>query len=151
MADKTITLIGLKLQNKTTNENGQAMADCGNHWQKFEQGEVFNKIPTKTDFVIYAVYYDYEGDHTKPYSYFIGCPVAEGTVTPEGMDSLEIPVQKYDHIVAKGKMPDCVADVWRNIWNSERNRAYGFDFEIYSEKSSDWNNAEVDIYLSIKQ
>jgi predicted transcriptional regulator YdeE len=151
MSGETITLIGLKLKDKTTNENAQAMVDCGNHWQKFEQEEVFNKIPGKSSQNIYAVYYDYEGDHTKPYSYFIGCAVTEATPTPEGMDRLTIPKQTYEHIIAKGAMPACVADAWRNIWNSERNRAYGYDFEIYSEKSSDWSNAEVDIYLSVKK
>src|SRR5690349_14738453 len=29
-------LMGLKLNNKTTNENGQSGIDCGNLWQKFE-------------------------------------------------------------------------------------------------------------------
>jgi predicted transcriptional regulator YdeE len=151
MSEEIVTLIGLKLKDKTTNENAQAMIDCGNHWQKFEQEGILNKIPGKSSANIYAVYYEYESDHTKPYSYFIGCPVAKDTPVPEGMDRLIIPKQKYDHIIAKGKMPDCVADAWRNVWQSDRNRAYDFDFEIYSEKSSDWSNAEVDIYLSIKE
>jgi predicted transcriptional regulator YdeE len=149
MTRPPVTLIGLKLPKKTTNENGQAMSDCGNHWQKFEQEGIFDKIPNKTDFVVYAVYFDYEGDHTKPYSYFVGSPVATGTAVPEGLDTLEVPAQDYEHIIAMGKMPDCVAEAWMQIWKGSHNRAYGYDFEIYSEKSSDWNNAEVDIYLSI--
>lgn len=145
-----VTLIGLKLPYKTTNENEQAMADCGSLWQKFEQEGIFDKVPGKTAPVIYAVYHDYESDHTGPYSYFIGCPVAPGTEAPEGLHTLEIPAQQYTHIVANGKMPGCVADAWREIWKGGHNRAYRFDYEVYGEKSSDWNNAEVDIYLSVK-
>lgn len=150
MTPQSTTLIGIKLPHKTSNVNEQAMADCGSLWQKFEQEGIFNKIPAKTAFEIYAVYYDYDGDHTQPYSYFIGCPVAQGTEVPEGLETLEIPVQNYTHIVARGKMPSCVADAWREIWQADHNRAYGFDFEVYGEKAADWSNAEVDIYLSVR-
>jgi len=68
-------LIGLKLNNKTTNESGRSGIDCGNLWQKFETENFVEKIPGRLSDEIYAVYYDYEGDHTKPFSYFIGCKV----------------------------------------------------------------------------
>ena len=150
MTPQPTTLIGIALPHKTSNVNEQAMADCGQLWQRFEQEGIFNTIPGKTAFEIYAVYHDYDGDHTQPYAYFIGCPVAEGTEVPEGLQKLEIPAQEYTHIVAKGKMPTCVADAWRDIWQADHNRAYGFDFEIYGAKAADWNDAEVDIYLSVK-
>jgi predicted transcriptional regulator YdeE len=99
----------------------------------------------------YAVYYDYDGDYTKPYAYFIGCPVADDAEVPVGMETITIPEQTYEVITAKGQMPNCIANAWREIWkNNNDNRAYGYDFEVYSEKSADWNNAEVDIFLSKK-
>jgi predicted transcriptional regulator YdeE len=45
-------------------------------------------------------------------------------------------------------MPDCVANAWKEIWQSKLSRAYEKDFEIYDEKSQDWNNAEVSIFIS---
>lgn len=144
------TLIGIALPYKTSNENEKAMADCGSLWQRFEQEGIFNKIPNKNAFEVYAVYHDYDGDHTQPYAYFIGCPVAEGTKVPEGLQQLEIPAQNYTHIVARGPMPQCVANAWRGIWKADHNRAYGFDFEVYGEKAANWSDAEVDIYLSVK-
>jgi predicted transcriptional regulator YdeE len=36
-------LVGLKLDKKTTNENGQSNFDCGNLWQKFETGILLNE------------------------------------------------------------------------------------------------------------
>ena len=93
--------------------------------------------------------HDYESDHTGPYSYFIGCKVYDNTVAPEGMDSLVISNAAYVTIIAKGKMPDCVANAWREIWASNLERTYVADFEIYNERSKDWNAAEVGIYVGV--
>lgn len=140
-----IKLIGLSLGGKTTNENGQSAIDCGSHWQKFEAGKYAERIPNKINDEIFAVYHDYESDHTGPYSYFIGCKVDDNTVAPEGMDSLA----EYAKIIAKGIMPDCVAIAWKDIWASTLERAYRADFEIYDERSKDWNAAEVEIYVGV--
>lgn len=145
-----IKLIGLSLKSKTTNLNGQSNIDCGNLWQKFEKENYAIKIPNKLSNEILAVYYQYEGDHTQPFSYFIGCKVPTNTNVPQGLDSLIIPQGTYQKISAKGEMPNCVANTWKEIWNSDIRRTYKFDFEVYDERSKDWNNAEVDFFLSIK-
>ena len=123
-----IKLIGLFLGRKTTNENRQSAIDCGSHWQKFEAGKYAERIPNKINDEIFAVYQDYESDHTGPYSYFIGCIVDDNTVVP-----------------AKGIMPDCVANAWRDIWAGNLERTYRADFEIFDERSKDWSGAEVGI------
>ena len=141
-------LIGLKLDKKTTNEGGQSSIDCGNLWQKFETQNFEGRILDKLSNEIYAVYFDYEGDYTKPFSYFIGCKVKIGTDAPQGMDNLIIPAGSFTKVIAKGKMPDCVANSWKDIWSSKTDRAYKYDFEIYDERSKDWSNAEVEIFVS---
>jgi predicted transcriptional regulator YdeE len=35
-----------------------------------------------------------------------------------------------------------------NLWQKFKKRGYRFDFEIYDERSHNWNDAEIDIYLS---
>lgn len=145
-----IHLIGLALPSKTTNENDQSMKDGGELWTRFEKEEIASKIPNKLSDEIIAVYFDYEGDHTQPFSYFIGCKVEEGTHVPDDMDSLTIPAGKYQKITAKGEMPDCMIQTWRTIWKSDIPRTYNVDFEVYDERSEDWSDAEVDIYLSVK-
>ncbi|MGC1631937.1 MAG: GyrI-like domain-containing protein [Gelidibacter sp.] len=141
-------LIGLKLDHKTTNEDGQSSIDCGNLWQKFEIENFAERIPDKLTNEIYAVYYDYEGDFTKPFSYFIGCKVKSDTSVPQGLDHLVIPAGSFTKVLSKGIMPDCVANSWKDIWNSDMDRAYKYDFEIYNERSKDWSNAEVEIFVS---
>ncbi|HET6528078.1 MAG TPA: GyrI-like domain-containing protein [Balneolaceae bacterium] len=143
-------LIGLALKGKTTNKNGQSSIDCGKLWQQFEAENIAGKIPDKLSDEIFAVYHNYEGDFTQPFSYFIGCKVAPNTKIPEGLNDLTISKGIFSKRTAKGKMPDCVADTWKEIWNSGLQRAYQRDFEIYDERSKDWNDAEVDIYVSVK-
>ncbi len=142
-------LVGLKLEGKTTNENNQSNKDCGNLWQKFEKDKIFELIPNKLSNEIYAVYFDYEKDETKPFSYFIGCKIDENAYVPENLTSLDIPSQNYIKVRAKGMMPHCITEAWQKIWSSEIERKFGFDFEVYDERSNDWNNAEVDIYVSV--
>ena len=144
-----INLIGISLGTKTTNENGQSAIDCGSLWQKFEAGDYANQIPGKLSNEIFAVYHEYEGDYTKPFSYFIGCKVKPDAEAPAGMENLLIPGGIYQKITAKGKMPDCIANAWKEIWSSDISRAYQADFEVYDERSKDWSNAEVDIFISV--
>lgn len=145
----TIYLTGIALPNKTTNANGQAMQDCGQLWQEFEKGGWFAKVPNRINNKVYAVYHNYDGDHTQPYAYFIGCSVAPESVVPEGMESVVIPAGNFVKFTAKGKMPDCIGSEWQKIWKSDVVRAYKADFEVYDERSHDWENAEVDIFIGV--
>lgn len=95
------TLTGLALKTKTWNAEGQSAIDCGSLWQQFAEGKYVDKIPGKLDDEIIAVYHNYEGDHTKPYSYFIGCRVMPGSAVPEGMDSLAIGKATYRNLLLK--------------------------------------------------
>lgn len=147
---ESINLIGIALPSKTTNENNQSMKDGGELWTRFEKEEIASKIPNKLSDEVIAVYYDYEGDHTQPFSYFIGCKVEEGTEIPDDLESLEIPADTYQKVTVKGEMPNCIANAWREIWDSEIPRAYNADFEVYDERSQNWSDAEMDIYLSVK-
>jgi len=149
MEKEKFRLIGLKLPHKTTNENNQSGKDCGELWQKFERDKIFDLIPNKLSNEIYAVYYDYESDENGVFSYFIGCKVSENAAIPENLKAIEIPSQNYEIVMAKGVMTGCITEAWQKIWNSEIPRKFGFDFEVYDERSRDWNDAELDIYVSI--
>jgi predicted transcriptional regulator YdeE len=146
-----INLVGLSLKPKTVNANGQSAIDCGNLWQEFEKKNYAASIRNKLSDEVFGVYYLYEGDHTKPFSYFVGCKVTPGTEAPAGLENLVIPAGTYHKVTAKGQMPACMVNAWKEIWSSNVPRTYEVDFEVYDERSKDWNNAEVDIYLSIEQ
>lgn len=148
---KGFVLAGLNLGHTTENSEGQSNKDCGNLWQRFESEGVASQIPDKIDSSIFAVYYNYEGDYTKPFSYFIGCKIDPDTIVPETMSRLEIPPQTYLKCEAKGQMPDCISNLWKEIWSSSIPRLYGFDLEIYDDRSHNWEDAVVEVYLSVKE
>src|SRR4029078_11678261 len=96
-----VRLIGLSLKTKTTNENAQSAIDCGNLWQEFDKGNYAYRIPGRLSDEVLAVYYNYEGDYTKPFSYFIGCKVNMDAEVPAGLQSLVIPKGTYQKIIAR--------------------------------------------------
>lgn len=145
-----ITLIGISLPYKTTNENFQSAKDIGELWNTFWQENIIAQIPKRLSEEIYAVYHQYEGDHTKPYSFFIGCEAAADVETLEGLQKLQIPSGEYRKFTAKGKMPDCIMNAWSDIWKSDIPRAYNVDYEVYDQRALDMNNAEVDIFISVE-
>ena len=145
---KSFKLVGIKLNNKTTNLNGQSNKDCGALWKKFEEEKIFERISDKLENNCYAVYYDYGGNEQDNFAYFIGCKVPMTTKTPEGLCELIVPKGSYQKQTAKGQLPQCIAEAWQNIWKSSIERNFNYDFEVYDERSHNWENGEVDIYLS---
>ena len=142
-------LIGLKLEGKTTNENNQSNKVCGLLWQQFESGNFREIIPGKLSDDIYAVYFDYEHQDKAVFFYFIGCRAEDTATAPAGLQALQIPGQHYEKYTAKGVMTGCITDQWMAIRESGIRRLFGFDFELYDQKSRDWSNAEVDICVSV--
>ncbi|MPT33723.1 MAG: AraC family transcriptional regulator [Flavobacterium sp.] len=145
---ESFSVIGISV--RTTNENQQAMTDIGALWQQFISENLLEKIPNKIDTTIYCIYTDYEKDHTKPYTTILGCRVSDTSFIPEGMVTKTFVSGTYEKIIVKGNIfKGALAEAWFDIWNSDRNRAYTADFEVYSEKASDPENAEVDIYIAL--
>ncbi len=142
-------IIGISL--RTTNENNQAAKDIPQLWQKFYTENIIEKIPNKIDSNVYCIYTDYEKDFTKPYTVIIGCKVESLILIPEGMQGNTFSGGKYTKFTtAKGKLSEVVISKWIEIWNIDLQRSYTADFEIYSEKSLNPENAEVDIFVAVE-
>lgn len=142
-------VIGISV--KTTNEGGQAAKDIPHLWDRFMSEDIVSKIPNKASLDVYGIYTEYEGDFTQPYTTMIGCRVTSLDNIPDGLIGLTIEAANYEKVTAKGKLSDdIVFNKWNEIWQSNMDRAYLADFEIYGEKSIDVDNAEVDIFISVK-
>ncbi|MES2515209.1 MAG: GyrI-like domain-containing protein [Bacteroidota bacterium] len=144
-------IIGISV--RTTNENGQAIKDIPFLWNKFFTENISEKITHKLSDDLYCVYTHYEKDHTKPYTTILGYKVKTDEVLPEGLVEKTIEPADYKIFSAKGKLAEpFVYNEWTKIWNlnSEMNRSFTSDFEIYGAKAQDPENAEVDIYIAMK-
>ena len=146
---KAFSVIGISV--RTTNENQQAAIDIPALWQKFMLEEAIQKIPNKVDDTLYCIYTDYEKDHTKPYTTILGCKVANLDSIPEGMVGKTFNDGLYIKRTPKGNITDgLIYKEWIQIWNSDLDRAFTADFEVYGEKAQDIENAEVDIFVAIQ-
>ena len=146
---KTFKVIGISV--RTTNENGQSAKDIGKLWNKFMAEGILDKIPNKIDNTIYSIYTEYESDHTKPYTTILGCKVENIDEIPNGMVALTIKGGNYAKFISKGDLTKgAVYKEWTKIWNTDLNRKYTTDFEVYGEKAQNPTNAEVEIFVALK-
>ena len=143
------SVIGLSV--RTTNENGQAGQDIPALWNKFMTEGIIEQIPNKIDNSIYCIYTEYEKDHTKPYTTILGCKVESLDTIPNGMTGKTIEEATYTKYIAKGNiLQGMVFNEWTKIWNSDLDRTFTADFEVYDEKAQNPENAEVDIFIAVK-
>jgi len=144
------SVIGIAV--RTTNENGQAGQDIPTLWNQFMREGILAKIPNKLDQSIYCIYTEYEKDHTKPYTTILGCKVAHLESIPEGMVGKTFEEAGYSKHTAKGNMLEgSVYKEWHNIWNAPLNRTFTADFEVYGEKAQNPTDAEVEIFVAVRQ
>lgn len=135
---------------RTTNQNSQAMHDIGALWSKIFERNLLEKIPNKSGSEIIALYYDYAGDHTQPYTCVIGMPVSTLENLPLDLTGVVVPTQTYSIFTAQGEMPDALIETWQAIWQQPLQRNYRFDFEVYDEKSFG-STPEVKIWIGLDE
>lgn len=139
-----IKVVGIKA--RTSNE--KAEKDIEELWERFYSENIIQKISDKLDNEIISIYTEYEGDHTKPYSVIIGCKVKSFNEIDEHFTSKVIPSGKYAVINVEGELPKSVVNAWQQIWNSDLQRKYGSDFELYKNNvKKDLPKAEI--YIGI--
>lgn len=136
---------------RTTNENNQMAQDIGGLWQKVMSGNLLANVPNQTKQEMISLYYEYESDYTKPYSYLLGVPVDNFDALPKGMVAVEIPAQDYEVFAAKGKMPEAIVNTWQEIWQKDKalKRNYRFDFEVHDATSFS-EQPLVNIWIGVK-
>ncbi|MES2266098.1 MAG: GyrI-like domain-containing protein [Bacteroidota bacterium] len=133
---------------RTINKDGQAGQDIGALWQQFTQGNLSDKLEEKEGNELYCVYTDYESDHNDYYTAILGCKVSSIEYLPDGFVGKAIPAAKYRVYTPEGKFPESVGVTWQHIWQSEMNRIYTSDFDVY-DLTNGFENAEAKIYVAV--
>jgi predicted transcriptional regulator YdeE len=143
-----ILVIGIDCQTSNAPEAGPH--DIPKLWQRFYCEDVMSQIPNKISNEVIALYCDYEGDFTQPYSFVIGCQVSSIDYIPEGLAAKIIPGSSYAVFHAIGEFPASLIETWGNIWKEPNlQRTYLGDFELYGEKFTSGTPQEVEVYIGI--
>ena len=143
-----ILIIGIDC--RTSNSPEAAPQDIPKLWQRFYREDILNRIPNKVSSDVIALYCDYEGDYTKPYTIVIGCPVSSIDTIPEAMVAKIIPSSSYAVFRAVGEHPQALIETWGTIWQqADLQRTYINDFELYGNKFVSGSPQEVEVYVGI--
>lgn len=135
----------------TTNENGKSAQDIGQLWRRFMSESIAEKIPNKMDASVFSIYTNYQGDHTQPYDTILGCKVSTLDEIPEGMVGQAFDGGTYGKFVSKGDLTKgLVFGTWSEINQRKLKRVFTADFELYGEKAQNPTDAEVEVYVGIK-
>lgn len=137
--------IGLEL--RTNNEECSLAMPA--HKERFFKENILAKIPNKINGNILALYTDYEGDHTKPYSWILGCEVSSLDKVPADLVGKEIPASKYAIFTTQGVFPQGLIAAWQAVWKSNLPRSYTSDFEVYHSDFDPQTNPQVKVYIAI--
>ena len=118
-------------------------------WDKFYREQVFSKIKERISDDFFGVYYDYEGDQTKPYSLLAGCEVKKGYKPLPGMIEVTAPKGNYEKYEVIGLFPEFLFQTWQDVWaDKELKRTFKVDFEHYGPKFHT-EPPQVDLYIGV--
>ncbi|MFT5913530.1 MAG: putative transcriptional regulator YdeE [Flammeovirgaceae bacterium] len=146
---ESFKVIGISV--RTTNENNQGATDIGNLWNRFMAENIVSQIPNKLENSVFAIYTNYESDYTKAYDTVLGCKVSSFDTIPDGMIGHIVEGGDFSKFISKGKLFDgIVHKSWLEIWNTDLDRTYKSDYEVYGEKAQNPDNAEVEIFVGVK-
>ena len=131
-------------------DNEKAMKDIPTICEKFQDGWQ-EKIKNCVSDDIVCAYMEYDEDHTKPYTYIIGCIVDSCDFIPAGMACKELAEGIYAKIEVFGSYPESLLAAWEDIWDLDIERAYTTDFEVYSQYFTEENDYYFSIYLALPE
>lgn len=114
--------------------NEKASEEINELWQSFFGKSIGQDVSNRVDDVIYAVYSDYEGDHTKPYRLTIGYKIKSEPEMKDHLHHVEIKEAEYAMMSAAGEQPKALIDTWTAVWQSDLNRKFETDFEVYGKR-----------------
>lgn len=142
---------------RTTNANEMSgNGKLGPLWDQFWSEQIATPIPNaKEPGTIYGCYSDYENGAMGEYTMLIGASIDLSADAPAGLEVVEVPAAKYAVFTTeRGPVAEVVARAWQSIWkwslSSGEERTFTGDFERYDERSTNPQDAQVDIYIAIK-
>ncbi|HAA11152.1 MAG TPA: hypothetical protein DCE41_05385 [Cytophagales bacterium] len=121
------------------------------HWERFRAENPIEQIEHRINDDIWAVYFNYEGDHTQPYDLLIGYRVEQSLPATKNLSIVTVPANYYAMFFAQGKLPDAIQETWLTIHTSGLDRIFQVDFEVYGRFAQDPSDAEVPVYISVKE
>lgn len=144
----------LGISARITSGHESAAEEINALWQAFFEQQIAHRIQERCDDVIYAVYSEYEGDHTKPYRLTIGYRMV-AQWSPRGDDfgalyPVQVAAGDYAMMGAAGEQPKALLEAWQAVWQSDLDRCFDTDFEVYGPRFFEEGVHEVLVAIGVK-
>jgi predicted transcriptional regulator YdeE len=150
-----IYVAGYMIRTSNAKEMG-GNGEIGKLWGRFMQQNLAAQIPNRIGQTLIVVYSDYASDEKGEYNYLLGAPVTTVDGLPAGLSFRRIPAGQFAvFTTAQGPVAQVLEATWKQIWMSTPSqlggqRAFVADYEIYDQRSSDPNNAQVEVHVGLR-
>jgi len=150
-----IYVAGYMIRTSNAKEMG-GNGEIGKLWGRFMQQNLAAQIPNRIGQTLMVVYSDYASDEKGEYNYLLGAPVTTVDGLPAGLSFRRIPAGQFAvFTTAQGPVAQVLQATWKQIWMSTPSqlggqRAFVADYEIYDQRSSDPNNAQVEVHVGLR-
>ncbi|MEC0242187.1 GyrI-like domain-containing protein [Paenibacillus dokdonensis] len=125
-------------------------------WERYFQSGQQSRTDLIHPHLLYALYTDYESDVNGEYTLLLGHEQDHLLSAEDTASTAYIPEADYIKFTTeKGPMGQVVPQLWQEIWdyfqNSEYERTYTGDFELYDLREFNPEEVIVDIYMAVRK
>ncbi len=131
-------------------DNDRASEEINALWEEFFKQNIGQSVENRVDDVIYAVYSNYEGDHTKPYRLTIGYKIDGAPQISGHLHHVAVQSSDYAMMSAAGEQPKALIETWQAIWQSDLDRKFETDFEVYGKTFFKEGLHEILVCIGVK-
>ncbi|MCD8519789.1 MAG: GyrI-like domain-containing protein [Alphaproteobacteria bacterium] len=131
-------------------DHTRAAEDINALWERFFTERIGQKLESKADEVIIAVYSDYKGGFEDSYRLTIGYRTAENEPPQNGLHAVKVMTQNYAVMSAGGTQPKALIETWEAIWSGDLPRSFKTDFELYGPRFFEEGVHEVLVHVGLK-
>ncbi len=146
-------VIGYEL--RTTIREGRNFKEIPAFWERLGKEKRLGPFPgQKNPDTLLGICLDFDEEEGS-FVYIIGAEVSGDDTLPDEMVLRMIPAATYAVFTCHGEIPSAIHKLVRHIYEewmplSEYKRGHAADFEVYDNRSSKGQDAEVDIFIPIE-
>lgn len=144
-----LRLVGFKI----TTTISTAAQDIPQLWAKLYQARKDNRLPEGVGAKPFAVYHHYKHQNQSHYTYFVGFPMEQPTISVLLDTELEmayVPYSRYAVFRASGSFPDRMLSIWNWIWKQgSLNDEVRHSVEVYPEATELLADTELEFWVNL--
>lgn len=143
------SVVGISI--RTTNKNDQSEKDIRRLRMEFFSKNIADDINNRVSDDLYCVYNDFEDGEEGHYTAIMGYKVYDTNDVTGEYAYADVEAGKYLKFITKGEIPHSARATWEYIWNTNLNRKYMTDFDVFDKNSGIGSDkGQLTTYISVE-